>query len=503
MTQPLLTRDLKRLSPIGFYTGKIVLLLAGTMLLPAATAVLAGEFAILLEFLASIGITVMVGLGLLLLCRSGDRDLSWSQGMVVVAVSWLAGMALCALPYYFSGFWLSYLDAMFDVMSGLTTTGLTLIQDLDHAPDAINMWRHFLTWLGGQGIVVLALSFIIRSHPGAYKMYVGEGKDERLLPNVVSTAKAIWYVSGLYLVLGTLVLWLSGLAIGLAPVRSFIHGLWIFMAAWSTGGFAPQNQNIIYYHSLIYEVVTVVFFIIGSFNFNLHWAIWTGNRKEIYKNLETVTFTATSTILAALALWELSRLGVYANAVSLFRRGYYGLLSAHTTTGFMSVYARQFALEWGPLALIAISVAMLFGGSASSTAGGFKAVRIGIAIKAVWQEIRRLLAPERAVVVEKIHLGRDIILEDRHVRSALTIIFLYVITWFLTAAAGAACGYDLPSAMFEAASAVGNVGLSSGVTTAATPGVLKVVYILAMWAGRLEFMAVFVLLGYIAKAVRR
>lgn len=243
MTHAILVRGLRKVAPVGYYTGKIVLLLAGTMLIPLATAALRGEFAILLDFLAAGGITVTAGLGLILLCRSGERDLAWSQGMVVVAASWLACMMLGALPYYFSGFWLSYLDTMFDVMSGLTTTGLTLIQDLDHAPDAINMWRHFLTWLGGQGIVVLALSFLIRSHPGAYKMYVGEGKDERLLPNVVSTAKAIWYVSGLYLLAGTLVLGFLGLAIGLAPVRSFLHGLWIFMSTWSTGGFAPPEPE--------------------------------------------------------------------------------------------------------------------------------------------------------------------------------------------------------------------------------------------------------------------
>jgi len=291
--------------------------------------------------------------------------------------------------------------------------------------------------------------------------------------------------------------------IGLPPGRSFLHGLWIFMAAWSTGGFAPQSQNIVYYHSLAYEAIGVLFFVIGSLNFNLHWAVWSGNRREIMKNLEAVTFAATSTILVALALGELAGLGVYGDVLSLFRRGYYSIISAHTTTGFMTVYARQFALEWGPLALMAITIAMLFGGSASSTAGGFKAVRIGIAFKAIAQEIKRLLAPERAVVVEKIHLGRDLVLEDRHVRSALGIIFLYLISWFVITLITSAYGYDLPSAMFEAASVIGNVGLSSGVTLVTMPSLLKIVYILGMWAGRLEFMAIFVFFGLGVKAVRR
>lgn len=493
----------RSLVAIGYYTGQMVMLLAGTMSLPLLTALVSREPVVALDFLTGMGVSFSVGAALVLVCKRGRKaDLTWSQGMVVVALSWVASTALGALPYYLSGYWGSYLDAMFDVMSGLTTTGLTLVRDLDHVPDGINMWRHFLSWLGGQGIVVLALSFLIRSIPGAFKMYVGEGKDERLLPNVISTAKAIWYVSLVYLAVGAAVLWAVGVRIGLPTDRAFLHGLWVFMAAWSTGGFAPQSQNIIYYHSLAYEVVTMVFFIIGSFNFNLHWAIWSGNRREIYRNIETVTFAVTSTVLATLVLWELSRLGVYGDAVSLFRRGYYSLISAHTTTGFMTTYARQFALEWGPLSLLAITIAMLFGGSASSTAGGFKAVRIGIAFKAVVFEVRRLLYPERAVVVEKIHLWRDVVLGDKQVKSALTIIVLYVFAWFAVFAATAAYGYDLPSAMFEAASVVGNVGLSAGVTSATMPAFLKSVYIMGMWVGRLEFMAVFVFAGYILRLAK-
>lgn len=496
-------RDAKSLVPVGYYTGQIILLFGGTMLVPLLTALITWEPVVALDFLTAMSASVSVGIALVLLCRQGRRDdLTWSQGMVVVALSWLASTALGALPYYLSGYWLSYLDAMFDVMSGLTTTGLTLVQDLDHLPNGINMWRHLLSWLGGQGIVVLALSFLIRSIPGAFKMYVSEGKDERLLPNVVSTAKAIWYVSLIYLAVGTAILWILGILIGLPVSRAFLHGLWIFMASWSTGGFAPQSQNIIYYHSLAYEVVTIVFFIVGSFNFNLHWAIWSGKRQEIYRNIETVTFAATSTVLSAFALWELARLGVYSDAISLFRRGYYSIISAHTTTGFMTTYAREFALEWGPLALLAITLAMLFGGSASSTAGGFKAVRIGVAFKAVVYEVKRLLYPERAVVIEKIHLWQDVVLGDRQVRAALTIIVLYVLSFFIASISTAAYGYDLPSAMFEAASVVGNVGLSAGVTSAAMPGLLKVVYIVGMWVGRLEFMAVFVFIGYVVRAMR-
>ena len=144
--------------------------------------------------------------------------------MVVAAGSWFFGMLLCALPYYLSGNYLSYLDCCFDVMSGLTTTGLVLIQDLDHIANGLNMWRHLLTFIGGQGMVVLALSFLVKGANGAYKMYVGEGKDERLMPNAVSTARYIWLISLIYLAVGTLVLWGAGIGAGLSVDRAFLHG---------------------------------------------------------------------------------------------------------------------------------------------------------------------------------------------------------------------------------------------------------------------------------------
>ena len=130
--------------------------------------------------------------------------------MTLTAISWLAGMVFCAVPYYLSGQYLSFLDACFDVMSGFTTTGLTLIQDMDHTANGINMWRHLLTFVGGQGMIVLAITFLVKGTNGAYKMYVGEGKDERLMPNVVSTARYIWGISLVYLLLGTAVLTVIG-----------------------------------------------------------------------------------------------------------------------------------------------------------------------------------------------------------------------------------------------------------------------------------------------------
>ncbi len=472
------------------------------MAIPLLVSALNHEIAVVVDFLTAMSIGITISLLMFYLFPPVNLIMSWTQGMVVVSLSWLAATLFAALPYQFSGFWHSYLDTVFDVMSGFTTTGLTLVQDLDHIPDGINMWRHLLTWLGGQGIIVLYLSILSQSVSGISNIYIGEGKDERLFPNVISTARAIWFISVVYLIIGTLVFWITGLKTGLPLGRSFLHGLWIFMSSWSTGGFAPQSQGIIYYHSINYEIIAIIFFVIGSFNFNLHWNLFSGNRKEIIKNLEVITFTITVHLLVVLVLWDLSRYQTYNNITALFRRGYFSLISAHTTTGLMTVYARQFILEWGPLALLATTVAMLFGGSASSTAGGFKAVRVGIAFKAVIYEIKRLLYPEKAVLVEKIHMGKEMTIGDRVVRFHLTIIFLYLISWFIIFLFTSGCGYDLTSSLFESASVIGNVGFSCGVTGPTMPTILKIIYILGMWVGRLEFISVFVFVGFIMRIGR-
>jgi len=494
---------LREFRVVLYYVGLVVLSLAGLMLIPLFTALVRAEWGVAVDFIISAGIAATIGFLLLLQSPPGSKDLSWTLGMAAAALSWLVGMLVAAVPYYLSGHWGSYLDACFDVMSGFTTTGLVLVQDLDHLADGVNMWRHLITWLGGQGMVVLALTFFVRGLPGAFKWYVGEAKDERLRPNVIHTARAIWYISVTYLVVGTVVLWTVLMAEGLPPDRGLLHSIWLFMAAWSTGGFAPMSQNILYYHSLALEIATMVFFIIGSFNFNLHWAVWRQDPREIYRNLETVTFLTTTTLFTALASWELARTGVYPTAVTLFRKGYYSLISAHTTTGFMTTYARQFALEWGPLAMVAITAAMLFGGSASSTAGGFKAVRVGLAAKSILADIRKYLAPESAVVSEKFHMTRDAVLEDRLSRTALTIIVLYVLAWAslvaVTSVYAPRYGWSMPAMMFEAASAMGNVGLSAGITQPAMPAVVKVAYISGMWLGRLEFFSIFVLIGWLVR----
>ncbi len=491
---------------ISYYTGFVVLGIALLMVLPILTAVGLQEWNPFWDFIITMAISVILGLLLIIIgkqTRHNKSFVQWKHGFVVASLSWIILMFLCAIPYLLSGHVNSILDACFDVMSGFTTTGMVLTQDLDHISLSLNLWRHMLTFIGGQGMIVLALTFLLKETGGAYIFYVGEAKDIDLVPNVKGTARIIWKISMVYLVIGTTALWIDGMTIGLNPLSAFFNGLFIFASSWSTGGFAPYTQNMMYYHSFSYENLTIIFFILGSLNFGLHHAILSGNKKELLKNIETQSFFISSFLASILAVMWLAQTGVYNDAIAMFRRVVYNVLSAHTTTGFGSVYARQFALEWGDFGILILVIVMLIGGSSCSTAGGFKGLRIGIIGNSILADVKRLLASERTVKVFRFHHIKDQILSDGLVKASALIIICYLITFAIGTLIGTYYGYPLASAAFEAASITGNVGLSIGITTPGMPTVMKIYYIIAMYLGRLEFLSVFALIGFIIGGIKK
>jgi len=486
---------------IGYYLGRIIIGLSLTMFLPIILGIALKEINPTLDFVIGLEIALIFGLVLTKLCFT-EKDLNWMQGMIVVSLAWLAAMLLGAIPLYLSGHWKSYLDACFDTMSGFATTGLVLVQDLDHISFSHNLWRHLIMFIGGQGIVIVALSFMVKGFSGAFKMYVGEARDEKIMPNVMNTARFIWLVSIVYLILGTLALGIVGILNGMKAINAFFHGACVFMAAFDTGGFTPQSQNILYYHSLPYEVVTVVIMILGAINFKLHYHVWMGNRREILKNIETVTLFITIMITFFITAVGLQQLGIYPKAMLLFRKGFYQLVSGHTGTGYQTIYPMQFITDWGNLPLVGVICAMALGGAVCSTTGAIKMLRIGIIFKALTQDIKRIILPERAEVVKKFHHIKTIFLDDKQARSALLITLAYLLLYGLGSIIGMLFGYPFLSALFESTSAAANVGLSCGITNVNMPVALKVTYILQMWAGRLEFMSVFVLIGFFVAAIK-
>ncbi|HTZ11538.1 MAG TPA: potassium transporter TrkG, partial [Candidatus Margulisiibacteriota bacterium] len=176
---------------IGYYLGRIIIGLSLTMFVPVIFGLCLQEINPTLDFIIALEISLTFGILLTKLCYT-ESDLNWMQGMIVVSLSWLVAMILGAIPLYLSGHWKSYLDSCFEAMSGFATTGLVLVQDLDHLSYTHNLWRHLIMFIGGQGIVIVALSFFVKGLSGAFKMYVGEARDERIMPNVIHTSRFIW-----------------------------------------------------------------------------------------------------------------------------------------------------------------------------------------------------------------------------------------------------------------------------------------------------------------------
>ncbi len=486
---------------IGYYLGKVTIGLGILMVIPFILGLAYSEYQPAVDFLLSISITLLLGYSLTAVCHT-KKDLATMHAMSVASISWLVAMFVSAIPIYLSGHFGSYLDACFEAMSGYATTGLSLAVDLDHMAYSHNFWRHFTMFIGGQGIVVIALTFLFKGTAGAFRIYVGEARDEKILPNVIDTARFIWLVSFVYLAIGSTALSISGIMGGLKPAKAIFDSVCIFMAAWDTGGFTPQSQNILFYHNFSFEMITVVIMLLGSMNFALHYAVWTGNRKELYRNIEIITLFITMLVTLSITAWGVAGKGIYEKAFPFFSKVFYQLISGHTGTGYATIYARQFVAEWGQLGMLGVTLAMAIGGSVCSTTGAIKVLRIGIMYKALRQDIKKFILPESAILLQKVHHIKDVVLEDKHVRASAIILLSYINLYILGTIAGMLYGHSLSAASFESVSAAANVGLSCGITTPSMPIPLKIVYIFQMWAGRLEFISVFVLAGMMIAAFR-
>jgi trk system potassium uptake protein TrkH len=489
------------LENIFHYIGVILIALGLCMVIPIVISLVAGEWAPVLELFISACVTAGIGSLLFFGLRSRSR-VTWNQGLVIVALSWFFAMIFSALPLYLSGHYANFLDACFESMSGLATTGLTLVHDLDHMAYGINFWRHFIMFLGGQGIVVLVITYFMAGTSTATQMYTGEGR-ESIMPNVIESSRFIWKVSMVYLAVGTLALGFCLLAQGMAPVRSFFQSSCLFMAGFDTGGFTPQALSVGYYHSLPVELITIVFMILGMINFAVQFEVWKRRPGELVRNMETRVLTTTLLLTLGLVLAGLSIAGVFGSFGAELRRGGYQLVSGHSGTGFMTVYGQQMGARWGDLALFGLIIAMGLGGCACSTSGAIKAFRVGVLSKEVKVKTKQALSPASAVVVERIHHIRDFKLTDTMVGAALLTTLLYIGLYILGTIIGLFYGYSFTASAFESVSAAGNVGLTTGVTHYTMPVLLKLVYILEMWAGRLEVMAVVVMFAYFLNMLRR
>lgn len=485
---------------IGNYTGKIIYGVGATMLVPLALAVAAGETNEAFAFLIGAALAIIVGAASQLLTTRQTLDAS--RGLAVVGLAWLVAPVFSAVPLLLSGHYASYLDAYFEAMSGFATIGLTLTNDIDHMARSVNLWRHLMHFLGGQGIIVVVLTIFASAGAAIGTLYTGEGEKERILPNVVHTARFIVRVVVVYATLGTGLLALTMWRDGLPPLTALYHGFNVFLSAFHTAGFAIQSTSVAFYRSQTVELILMVLMVAGAFGFALHYQLWQRRRHELNRNLEARTLAVSVLAVFVIMALGLGRTGTFTDFQELFRIGFFQVLSAHTTTGLQVTPSRLFVTDWGALAPAMLVTGMALGGMAGSTAGGIKAIRVGLLVKGLRRDIRRVLLPENAVVVESYHATTDRILRDDQVRGAATVLLLFLILYLGGGMVGLFYGYELTLALFESTAASATGGLSVGLVRPDLEVPLKLVYIAQMLIGRLEFVAVFALVGYLIAMFR-
>lgn len=479
---------------------RAVAVVSAAMLIPAAMGFALGETdeALALVVGACLGLSASAAAELLL---PGVTDIRWGEGMVASGLTWLVVPLFCAVPLYLSGHFPNFLTAYFDAMSALTCAGLSVLNDLDHLADSMNTWRHLMQFLGGQGIVLVVLTFFAGGG-GAVGMYAGEAREDKILPNVRRTAQFIWRASLVYFAIGSSALVAALVAGGMQFRPAVFHATNLFMAAFDTGGFSPRSSSVGYYHSAAVEGILMVLMVAGAFSFALHYRLWQGDVKEMGRNIEMRVLGTTFVLFFVLVAAGLVSAAVYDDGIALFRRSMFQLVSAHTGAGFSSIPGAIFSSGWGVLAPGALILAMTLGGMSGSTTGGIKAIRIGLVAKMLGLIARQSAMPPDAHLVTSYHHIHRQPFRPQATRAATTVLLLFLALYFFGTTAGLFYGYPLEEALFESTSAAAGVGLSVGITSPTMETGLMTTYIGQMYLGRLEFISAFALFGYVGAMVR-
>lgn len=485
---------------IGHYLGTLILFAGILMAVPFATALVFQEWEPAARYFFSIGIAVVAG-ALLRFLRIEPSRLDRQQALAVTGLAWVVLAVFCSIPLYFSGHYATYLDALFDGVSGLTTTGASLVQDLDHLSNADNMLRFMMHLLGGLGLIVVALSFGLFGKRTGSSLYTSEGRNEHVVPNVVQTAQFIARITAVVIITSTVVIALVCFVAGMEPVRAGLHAFWISISAFVTGGFTPMAQSILYYHSFPLEIILMVLMILGSISFVIHAEVWKGRVGMFFRDIETRTTLIWLGLMTVVLIATLSTSPLFSDLPALIRRGLFMVVSSFTTTGFQVITTNQLTTVLTSGAFLTLALIMAVGGGAGSTAGGIKLYRVGIIFKSIVSTIKEALSPDSArVVVAYNHVGRRI-LSPEIAKEAMTVFILYVVTYVIGALVGIAHGYDATQAIFESVAMTSNGGIITGLATPGMPVTLEVFYIFQMWVGRLEFVTLLALIVEVVVSV--
>lgn len=481
---------------IGHYLGTLTQLFAALMAVPFITALVFQEWEPVERYLLGIGIALVVGT-LLQFLRIEPGRLGRRQALAVTGFAWIVLAFFASVPLFLSGHYATYMDALFDGVSGLTTTGATVALDIDHFSNADNMFRFMMHLVGGLGLIVVALSLGIFGKRSGSSLYTAEGRSEHVVPNVVQTTQLILRITLVIIFIAAVVLTALCISIGMEPVRAVLQSIWLAISAFNTGGFAPMAESVSYYNSIPIEVFLMLLMILGSISFVVHAEVWKGRLQSFFGDIEIRTMLIWLLVMTVVVAASLSASALFSDLPAIIRRGLFMVVSAFSTTGFQNVTTNQLTTVFSSGAFLALALIAAVGGSAGSTAGGVKLHRVGIIFKSIVSTVKEAVSPSSArVVVSYNHLGRRVLSSDA-VKEAMTVFVLFVITYSVGALVGIAHGYEASQAIMESVSMTSNGGIITGIVTPGMSPSLEAFYIFQMWAGRLEFVTLLAVLAEI------
>lgn len=438
-----------------------------------------------LPLLKSIAVTLGTGLVIYLVFRSAKGEvMSHREGMGVVAIGWTAAGLFGALPYYCGGVFSTFADAFFESVSGFTTTGASVLINIEIVPRGLLFWRSLTHWLGGMGIIVLSLAILPFLGVGGMQLYKAEvpgPAPDKLKPRIRDTAMVLWKVYVLFSAAETLLLMLGGMDLFQALCHTF--------GTMATGGFSTRQASIGSYHSPYIDTVVILFMLFAGINFSLHYQFLKGDLRAFWRNPEFRFFIG-AVVIFVLAVSSNVYHTVYETFSEAIRFGGFQVISIITTTGYTTADFEK----WPSLSQTILLFCMFLGASAGSTGGGMKCLRIMLLLKHSYKQLFSLIHP-RAVTQVKLG-GRPV--SDEILHSIWGYFMLYIGLFVLSSILLAAMGVDVATSFAAVAATIGNIGPGLGMVGptdnyAHIPILGKWLLIVCMLLGRLEIYTILIL----------
>ena len=441
--------------------GLLLLFNGGFMMISSLVSMLTSDGQTLAIFTAAT-LTLLVGIVMMLITRNHTKQLNKREGYIVVSLGWLLMTLSGMLPYLLTDVFQDVPSAFFETMSGYTTTGSSVLANIEVVPKGVLFWRSTTHWIGGMGIIVLAIAILPLLGIGGMQLFTAEAPgpgSDKLHPRITDTAKRLWFIYVGFTLVETFLLWLAGMNLFDAVNHA--------MSTVSTGGFSTKNASVAFWNDqpFVQYIITAFMFIAGM-NFVLSYFVLTGKLKRIFQDEEFRFYSRMilfASLLVGTILWLNVELGasgafehpqVFGKAESAFRHAFFQVIAVVTTTGFVTA---DFT-TWTPLLTLLFFGLMFVGGSAGSTSGGMKGVRHYLMIKSGFLEFNRALHPNAVLQIRY----NNALVQEKVIQNIYGFFILYMLSFIIGALGFSLLGLDFISSIGVAASSLGNVGPALG-----------------------------------------